>query len=76
MPLYRTGRKFFVGVTFQVIAGKKQSIVGGADFVAFGRTWRDWRTLYSTTTGGIVVPPRSGIVGGKVGALDTQQLMH
>ena len=64
------------GATSQVIGGEKQSVVAGADSGAFGRTSRDWRTLYITTTGGVVVPPPSGITGGKVVALDTRHVMH
>lgn len=61
------------GEVRKAIGGEKQSVVAGADSVAFGRTFRDSKTLYITTTGGIVVPPSTGIVGGKIVALDTKR---
>lgn len=60
----------------KVIGGAKQAVVAGADSAAFGKTKKDSETLYITTTGGIVVPPPSGITGGKIVALDTAQFDH
>jgi hypothetical protein len=62
------------GSLAKVVGGEKQAIVAGADSAAFGRTMKDWRTLYITTTGGIVIPPPSGITGGKIVALKLQSL--
>lgn len=65
-------------------SGKTEVLVGGTDksetpgetACHFGRTKQDIRkgTLYITNTGGIAVPPPSGIVGGSVFALDTAEL--
>lgn len=64
------------GETEVVVGGTEQSKVVGQTACQFGRTREDVEkgTLYITTTGGIVVPPPQGIVGGSVFALDTAQL--
>lgn len=62
------------GSVMKVIGGQNDTVVAGADAAAFGRTPWDSNILYVTTTGGIVVPPPSGIVGGKVVAVDLSLL--
>ena len=57
-----------------VAGGVNESIVAGNTAAAFGRTSADREVLYVTTNGGIPYPPPSGIVGGKVVALDTRYL--
>lgn len=61
------------GKLAKVIGGEDEQVVAGADSCAFGRTEKDRKTLYITTTGGIVVPGPDGVVGGKVMAMDTSQ---
>jgi hypothetical protein len=58
------------------VGGADDAVVAGVTAVAFGRTERDCHILYATTNGGIAFPPRGGVVGGKVVAIDTSRLQH
>lgn len=62
------------GMVRKYAGGENTSVIAGADSAAFGRTPYDSNILYVTTTGGIVVAPPDGIVGGKIVALDTSLL--
>jgi len=57
-----------------VVGGTKSSLVEGDTAVNFGRTAKDRAsgTLYVTTNGGLAFTPPTGIVGGKVLAVDTK----
>lgn len=60
-----------------VLAGNTNStILEGDTAVAFGRTWRDFDTLYITTNGGIAgLVAGTSVVGGKVLAADIPALL-
>ena len=60
-----------------ILAGNTNStILEGDTSAAFGRTWRDWETLYVTTNGGITgLVPGTRVVGGKVLAVDVRTLL-
>jgi hypothetical protein len=57
-----------------VVGGTKSSLVVGDTAVNFGRTAKDKAsaTLYVTTNGGMAFPPPTGIIGGKLMAVDTK----
>lgn len=59
-----------------IAGGASSSIVAGLTSCMFGITETDkiHRRLFIVTNGGLAYPPRSGIVGGKVLALDTVDL--
>ncbi|USW58616.1 Putative six-bladed beta-propeller, TolB [Septoria linicola] len=56
------------------VGGVDDSTVAGVTALAFGRTSRDRKALYATTNGGIAYPPPSGAVGGKVLAVNLDNL--
>jgi hypothetical protein len=62
------------GHTTVEVGGADNAVVAGVTAFAFGRTERDRHVLYATTNGGIASPPRGGVVGGKVVAIDTSRL--
>lgn len=55
-----------------IVAGNSNSTeIAEPTALAFGRTWRDWNTLYVTTGGGIGDPINGTVVvGGRIVALD------
>jgi hypothetical protein len=64
------------GHTTVRVGGANDAVVAGVTAVTFGRTERDRHVLYATTNSGIASPPRGGVVGGKVVAIDTSRLQH
>jgi hypothetical protein len=57
-----------------VVGGTESSLIVGDTAVNFGRTKKDRAkgTMYVTTNGGLAFKPVTGIVGGKLIAVDTQ----
>ena len=64
------------GDTTVEVGGADNAVIAGVTAVSFGRTERDRHVLYATTNGGVASPPKGGVVGGKVLAVDTRKLQQ
>jgi hypothetical protein len=58
------------GVRTRIAGGPEDAVTSGTTAAAFGRTSRDQNTLYVTTTGGMSLPVKGEVVGGKVLKID------
>ncbi|KAK4549455.1 hypothetical protein LTR36_006452 [Oleoguttula mirabilis] len=73
-PSNNVARVTTSGEATQVVGGVNSTAIVGPTAAHFGRTERDRKILYVVTNGGMANPPLSGVVGGKVIALDTTDL--
>jgi hypothetical protein len=58
------------GVRTRIAGGPEDTVTAGTTAAAFGRTSHDQKSLYVTTTGGMSLPVKGKVVGGKVLKID------